>query len=166
MNDALERLRQRKRPTVPNRDTSLTSTSSDISTSRQQEHEISNFPDLSQTNDQLVGVQPSHGLASDSRDTQESRHLDSEISRQEVTALETKQTTLRLEADLSSRLQSMCRDREICREVLVEAMFEFCESNPDILEQIMPVAQQKNEHRQQLANLRRAQSMMKRFGSA
>jgi hypothetical protein len=39
MNDALARLRNRQRPTVPNRDASLTSGSEDISTSRNQDSE-------------------------------------------------------------------------------------------------------------------------------
>ncbi|MBD2261162.1 hypothetical protein [Pseudanabaena sp. FACHB-2040] len=47
---------------------------------------------------------------------------------------------------------------------MLEAMFEHCEADQDILNQVLSSAQEKNERRQQLANLKRAQSMMKRFG--
>ncbi|MDX2098972.1 MAG: hypothetical protein SFW36_14440 [Leptolyngbyaceae cyanobacterium bins.59] len=78
--------------------------------------------------------------------------------------LQTKQSTLRLEKEVSDRLQNLCRRQDICREVLIEAMFEFCESNPKALEKILAQASIKNERRQQVANLKRAQSMMQRFG--
>lgn len=78
--------------------------------------------------------------------------------------LETKQTTLRLEKKLSDRLQDLCRENDICREVLIEAMFEFYEGNSDALETVLGEAVKKNEYRQQIANQKRAKSMMERFG--
>jgi predicted DNA-binding protein len=141
MSDALERLRSRNRPTVPNRDaslapTALSSTSQDISTSRRLDIESSNTPAVQQ---------PS---------TQET-----------LKPLETKQTTLRFEKELSNRLHDLCRENDICREVLIEAMFEYCEGNSDALEAVLGEAVKKNEYRQQIANQKRAKSMMQRFGS-
>lgn len=141
MNDALERLKKRNRPTVPNRDTSLApatpvSLSQDISTSRNLETKISKI-----------------------QDTQTS--LISELEQ----LLKTKQTTLRLEQGVSDRLQSLCREHGICREVLIEAMFDHSEANPDVLKKVLSDAKNRNEQRQQIANLKRAKSMMERFGS-
>jgi hypothetical protein len=140
MNDALDRLKKRSRPTVPNRDVSLTpfpapSTSQDISTSGYLEERIS----------ASSAVQISRSVESGQ-------------------PLKTKQTTLRLEQGVSDRLQNLCRESGICREVLIEAMFEFSESNPDVLQQVLSDASNKNEQRQQIANLKRAKSMMERFG--
>lgn len=131
MSDALERLKQRSRPSVKSRDTSLASGSPDTSTSRNQEHQISETSE----NQATVSKQP----------------------------LQTKQSTLRLEQGVSSRLQEVCRENGICREVLIEAMFEFCEANPDFLSTVLSEAITKNEYRQQVANMRRAKSMMQKF---
>lgn len=78
--------------------------------------------------------------------------------------LETKQSTLRLDTKVSERLQSVCRQHEICREVLIEAMFEYCEANPEILSAVLAKAIAKNDYRQQTANMQRAKSMMPKFG--
>lgn len=140
MSDALDRLKQRNRPTVPNRDASLASniqpsTNPDISTSRHREVEIS------------INLEP-----------QVSQPPEPEQS------LKTKQTTLRLEQGIGDRLQDLCRENGICREVLIEAMFEYSEANPDALQKVLTEAINKNEQRQQVANLKRAKSMMERFG--
>ena len=138
MNDALERLRKRNRPTVPDRDASLippASASVDTSISRYQ-------------------------------DTKKSVNQGSELSKGQSLEkpLATKQSTLRLEQGISDRLQEVCRDNGVCREVLIEAMFEYVESHPEALRSVLSNAKNKNEQRQQIANLKRAKSMMQRFG--
>jgi predicted DNA-binding protein len=103
----------------------------------------------------------SQDQASKSQDISTSRH-------QEVEAppkLNTKQTTLRMEASVSDRLQTLCRQNKLSREVFIEAMFEHYEQNPALLRAVLEAAQEKNEYRKQLANQKRASSMMKRFGS-
>lgn len=131
MSDALDRLKGRKRPVVPSRDTVLdpgnvpesqSSTTQDISTTRYQ-------------------------------NVEESRNL------------VTKQTTLRMESALSDRLQGLCREHKLSREVLIEAMFEHCEGDSDLMRIILENAQLRNEQRKQIANQKRASTMMKRFGS-
>ena len=119
--DALERLKQRQRPSVPTRDASLTSSSPDISTSR--------YPESN---------------------TQEPE-------------LKTKQSTIRLEAELSHRLSEVCKSNGISREVLIEALFEHYESNPEAGDAIISLAKTKNDHRMKNANLKRAKSMMQKF---
>ena len=142
MSDALDRLKRRNRPTVPNRDASLASNSQssaslDILTPRYLEVEVSKLTDA-QISQPLEPEQP----------------------------LKTKQTTLRLEQGVGDRLQDVCRKNSICREVLIEAMFEYSEANPDILQEVLTKAINKNEQRQQIANLKRAKSMMERFGQS
>jgi hypothetical protein len=119
--DALERLKQRQRPSVPTRDASLTSNSPDISTSRYQES-----------------------------NTQEPE-------------IKTKQSTIRLEAELSNRLSEVCKSNGISREVLIEALFEHYESSPEAWDAIISLAKAKNDHRMKNANLKRAKSMMQKF---
>lgn len=136
MSDALERLKARNRPIVPSRDISITpATSLDIETSRNFEVEIS-----------------------------ESVEVLNSTSQESVAPLETKQTTLRLEIGVSDRLQDLGRNNGVCREVLVEAMLEYCEANLEALQAVLGEAKKKNEHRQAIANQKRAKSMMQRFG--
>lgn len=123
-NDALERLKQRQRPTVKSRDASLISSSADISTSRYQDAQKS-----------LAPTEP----------------------------LKTKQTTLRLEVGLSERLSEVCQANGISREVFLEALFEHYEAEREARQEILAEAQKKASHRMQIANLKRARSMMQRF---
>lgn len=175
-NDALERLKKRSRPTVPSRDASLlpstavpttpdiTSPSSvDTSISRYQGNSASASPDMLEPQYQdaknLVNQTPAAGISL-SQEAQASNTLDT------IQSLETKQSTLRLEKGVSDRLQSLCRQQDICREVLIEAMFEYCEAHPDALTAVLSEAGIKDDRRQKIANLKRAQSMMQRFGQS
>ncbi len=137
-NDALERLKNRQRPSVPNRDTSL-SPSVDISTSGYQE--------------------------SPSVDISTSGYQENQVSRQEPEQLLTKQSTLRLEASLSQRLSEVCQNNGISREVLIEALFEHYSNDHQAWQAILAEAKRRREHRMQVANIKRAKSMMQRFGN-
>ena len=136
--DALERLKKRPRPSVPSRDASI-SASADISTSGYQE--------------------------SPSVDISTSRYQENQVSRQEPEELLTKQSTLRLEASLSQRLSEVCQNNGISREVLLEALFEHYSNDPEAWQAILAQAKRRAERRMQMANLKRAKSMMQRFGS-
>jgi predicted DNA-binding protein len=152
MTDALDRLKKRNRPTVPNRDASLTSMPAMTQPSISPDISMSGYPEakISKSND--VQISPFN-------DVQISPFTESEHP------LKTKQTTLRLEQGMSDRLQALSREHGICREVLIEALFEYSEGQADVLQQVLSVAKSKNEQRQHIANLKRAKSMIERFGS-
>lgn len=154
-NDALERLKNRQRPSVPNRDTSL-SPSVDISTSGYQD---SKDIDISTSGYQESPSQESPGI-----DTSTSGQQDSQVSRSEPEQLLTKQTTLRLEVSLSQRISEVCQNNGISREVLIEALFEHYSNDPEAWQAILVEAKRRGEHRTKLANLKRTKSMMQRFG--
>lgn len=126
-NDALERLKQRERPTVPVREVPL---------------------------------------VAEDKDTSTSRYLEPKRAESSAELLQTKQSTLRLEAELSGRLQAVCRENSISREVLLEGLFEYYESTPSARSEIIASAKRRGQQRQQVANFRRAQSMMERFGDS
>lgn len=48
--------------------------------------------------------------------------------------------------------------------MLVEAMYEYMEANPEALAQVVDNASQRHDQRQQLANRKRAEAMMSKFG--
>jgi len=145
-NDALDRLRKRQRPKVPSRDMSLAPVSPDI--------EISRPPEP------LKPVDRSPSSAK--RQAPESAA--SPQMEEALLPLKTKQTTLRMEKELSERLQTLCRGNGLSREVLIEAMFEYCECHSESLEAVLVAAQDKYEYRQKVANQKRARSMIERFG--
>ena len=132
MSDALERLKQRNRPSVPKRDATLKA--------EQLDTEVLESQDISTP-----------------------RSLESKNPKKRSKPFSTKQSTIRLEASLSERLQKVCRNSGVSREVFIEAMFEYCEKNSETFQDVMETAREKNEQRQQMANLRRAKSMMQRF---
>ncbi|NBD31388.1 MAG: CopG family transcriptional regulator [Cyanobacteria bacterium] len=90
-----------------------------------------------------------------SQDTKTSRYQD---------ILKTKPSTLRLEETIATELTLLCKREGISREVLVEAMFLYCQENPSALESVLEDARTRNEKRQEISNRKRAQTMMKRFG--
>lgn len=157
MNDALDRLKRRARPKVAPRDASLTSRIPDIQTSRHTDSEDTEI-------ESAPAPVPEKPAAPIHLDASTSRHTDTETHTSPDNELHTKRSTFRLEVDLIDRLHSFCRRQGISREVLIEAMFEYMESHPDAMGQVVAEATQKHEHRQQLANRKRAESMMERFG--
>ena len=99
-------------------------------------------------------------LTSNSPDISTSRYQESNTQEPEI---KTKQSTIRLEAELSNRLSEVCKSNTISREVLIEALFEHYESNPDAWDAIISLAKTKNDYRMMNANLKRAKSMMQKF---
>jgi len=176
MSDALDRLKQRQRPKVAPRDASLTSRPQDIQISKHQDIQISRHIEGEEVETKayveglLVAVESRHKdiqmsePLDDGRIAEVSRHIDIQVSRPLDDEPLTKRSTFRLDADLIERLHNFCRHQGLSREVLIEAMYEYMEANPEALAQVVENASQKHDHRQQLANRKRAEAMMSKFG--
>lgn len=182
MSDALDRLKQRQRPKVAPRDASLTSRPQDIQLSRHTDAQASICSDT-QTSRYIEAREAKASMAGLS-EVVESRHIDIQVptplasvrgsTASRHTDMQTpkpledepaiKRSTFRLEADLIERLHSFCRQRGLSREVLIEAMYEYMEAHPEALAQVVEQASQKHDHRQQLANRKRAEAMFSKFG--
>jgi hypothetical protein len=179
MPDALDRIKNRNRPKVAPRDATLTSTGQDIQIPRhtdiqtpissesefQPENDgTTNFnTNANDTNSVIQNVPPParHSTA----DISESRHIDMQTSTHQEPELQTKRSTFRMEANLIDRLHTFCRRQNISREVLIEAMFEYMEAHPDAMASVLDEATAKNDYRQQIANRKRAEAMMQKFGA-
>lgn len=142
MSDALERLKQRQRPTVPSRNTSLESENLDISIPENLDNSISR-----------------------NLDTSIPKSLDKGVSKSQPKSLATKQTTIRLETKLLERVTKVCAKENLSREVLFEALFEHYEQDSEAWESILSQAKEKAGHRLAIANRKRAKTMMQRFNS-
>ena len=159
MSDALDRLKRKNRPKVHPRSTRVSKQSEDIQTSR---HVDVVSQDVDDTSAEDI-------LGSEDKDIQTSRHIDIQTSNNalgvdDLEDIEVKRSTFRLEVGLINRLHRLCQDEQISREVMIESMFEYIEQNPESLEQVVSTAKVKNAHRQQLANRKRARSMIEKFG--
>jgi|GEM_PF-834378 len=189
-NDALERLKNKNRPVVQSRDASLDtpflldsgsiadtpspSLDIDSSGSRRLDIEVAEIADCQVAGSAEIGSGIENSSGSNSEVEANSQVLPTpetleaqpaQIAKSALKGeLETKQSTLRLEAQISDRLHALCRGQGICREVLIEAMFEYCEVNPAVLNAVLTQASEKNDYRQDIANWRRAKSMMEKFG--
>ena len=189
MSDALERIKKRQRPKVAPRDTSLTSQPSrfpDIQTSRHTDSETYKVSDASNPPPLHPEVEtpleqdikasrhidsqssPVHSAVTTQRhtDIQASRHTDIQTYKSLDDEMQTKRSTFRLEAALIDRLHIFCRQQGLSREVLIEAMYEYMEAHPEAMDQVVAAASEKNEYRQQIANRKRAESMMSKFGGS
>ena len=151
--DALERLRKRNRPTVKSRDTSLIS-SQDIPTSEYPDKETSG---KQKDNLETISIKP--GMNEDKGENystnQRSRHSD--------IILKTKQTTLRLEESVSEGLSEFCQEAGFCREVFIEALIQYYQRHEDDLGEVIDEARKKAKLRMEVANQKRAKSMMQKF---
>ena len=76
---------------------------------------------------------------------------------------QTKPRTIRLDSSISDRIADVCYQNKISKEVFIESLFEYYESNLQVQDWIIDNAKIKSSARQNLANTRRAKSMMKKF---
>ena len=160
MSDALERIKNRQRPEVPKRDSALVPQAVAPLMAKDLNIEPSKHPDIQIST--LSGETP----ASQVIDPLESGNVDIQISTHpDRLSFPVKQTTLRLEKDLSDNLQSLCQREQICREVLIEAMFIKMMDAPELQELIIAQARERQRKRTDVANHKRALSMLQRVSN-
>ena len=163
MSDALERIKNRQRPEVPKRDPGMTSTGTinpDVEAAKYPDIQIST---LSVTESPSQAVSP---LIPSNLDIKNSGYPDIQISTlPDEISFPVKQTTLRLEKGLSDDLQALCQREQICREVLIEAMFLKISNTPELREIVIAQARERQRKRTAVANRKRAVSMMQRVSN-
>jgi hypothetical protein len=188
--DALERIKNRQRPEVPRRDPGMTPTptiivdtsisrNSDIEVSRYPDIQISTLPDIEESTIspiEIEAIASANATSSELKistlpDIQISRSADIENNRISTgtegspLTIDVKQTTLRLEKVLNDELHALCHREQICREVLIEAMFLEVVNTPELLNRILAQAQERQRKRTTVANHKRALSMVQRLSN-
>lgn len=155
--DALERLRNRAKPTVENRDSSPDSSFNHQETFEGQESlVVDNGLDLLDSSNQDFKI----STVIDVEKSKPNSHSGTKSSLD----LKTKQSTVRLEQKLSQRLSQLCQNEEVSREVFLEALFVYFENHKSAQPKVLQEARQRDRQRQKIANYRRAKSMIERFG--
>ncbi|WP_373547061.1 hypothetical protein [Chamaesiphon sp.] len=191
MTDALERIKNRQRPEVPRRDPGMTptptivvdtstSSNSDIEVPKYPDIQISTLPDLEKSTispaEAIEAIASANSTSNELKisrlpDIQISRNLD--IANNRISTgtegspltIDVKQTTLRLEKALNDELHALCYREQICREVLIEAMFLEVVNTPELLNRILVQAQERQRKRTTVANHKRALSMVQRLSN-
>jgi hypothetical protein len=156
--DALERLRNRAKPTVENRDSSTIPAFSHNQETFEGQESLANNHNIDISNSSNQDFKISTAIYVDQSESQGDRLMKSSMD------LKTKQSTVRLEQKLSQRLSELCLQQQVSREVFLEALFMYFENYKSIQPKVLQEARKRDQQRQNIANYRRAKSMIERFG--
>lgn len=132
-NDAFARLNNRLRATVPPRSKSLTDNSNDKKT---------DFSHL--VIDEISQDQIELGL------------------NQGEQTVEMIRRTIRLDQEIDTGLDQLCRHSKITRETFLEASYLACIKNPDLLRSVLAEAQERYHQRKQVGEQRKLETMNNR----
>jgi hypothetical protein len=133
-NPAIDRIISRQKPKVPSRgDVVEELVSQDIKTSLSQNVDI---------------TEPIESL---------------EKSQTQPEPLETVRNTVRIEYEVDEALRRLCHSERITKETWLEAAFLVLQENPEQLEKVVALAQERLQRRKAIANYQRAKTMQKRF---
>ena len=142
--DALERLMQRQRPSVPPRADGVGA-------------------ELSVKSPQQVAV---GGNGSGYSDSSESTSVDVNMSVSQGDEAELPQlvrTTTRLEEEIDKALRHLCMDEKITKEVWFEAAYLYLMEHPKAMQAVNGMAKERYQRRKRAADLRKLETMQKRL---
>lgn len=95
-------------------------------------------------------------------------HSMSEISQadQDVEPLpEVVRRTVRIEEEIDSQLNELCQQEKITKEVFLEAAYELCQQDTDVLEQVLEIAKSRYVKRKTAGEIRKLKTMEKKLRS-
>ncbi|MGI2909599.1 hypothetical protein [Tolypothrix sp. VBCCA 56010] len=148
MSDVFDRLKNKARPTVPARDTSL---------AKKENSET--------LNDKMTESSHLSNMREQDADHGEVLKDGSTAPRQEqpTDSPQTIRRTIRLEEDTDSKLEAFCNTQKITRDNFIEAAFVVCSQNEKLMQEILKEAKQRYQHRKQLGEQRKFQTMAKKM---
>ena len=139
--DALERLMQRQRPSVPPRLEELPQVTS--YQPEESEAAVLGYSDA----DESAGVDVSMSVGQGDK---------SELP-------ELVRTTTRLEAGIDKALRHLCMDEKITKEVWFEAAYLYLVEHPKAMKAVNGIAKERYQRRKRAAELRKLETMQKRL---
>lgn len=72
-------------------------------------------------------------------------------------------STIRLEVEIEQGLKTLCSSERITKETFLEAAFQVCQENEEILDLVLAAARVRREARKQVGLQRRAESMSSKY---
>jgi len=160
MSNALDRLVNKKKPTVPPR---LDVVEEILPIPSEPKEEIAQ---LTQDAIKTLSQDSKTSLSQDSKtslsqDINTKTSLVSELRQEED--FETVRNTIRLEQAIDDSLRQLCHDERITKETLLEAAYLYLEAHPTELEEVVQTARQRLQRRKTIADYKRAKTMQERF---
>lgn len=134
MNDAFERLQKRARPKVPPRDDAL----------------------MKRPDDQMTEF--SHSVQSSQPEALSSDEPNDGDKQPEVV-----RRTVRLESEVDSKIERLCSTSKITREVFLEAAYLVCQENPQVMEEVLALAEARYQQRKAAGERRKLKTMEKKL---
>lgn len=113
----------------------------------------------------------SHTLISDKKDqmTEFSHSIITEVSQDHIPSVTQEETettvrrTIRLEGGLDEQLDQFCRQSKITRDTFLEAAYQVCQDNPELLAVVLAEAQQRYRQRKQIGEKRKLETLTKKY---
>lgn len=136
--DANSRLKARLRPSVPPRQTSLLKHVEEEPMREFQEHQPQEVSSP-ETKEQKITL----------------------VAKKSKKAAKLVPFTLRVEEKVDKSLKSICSDNGVTKETFLEAACLICESNTQVMEQVIQIAKQRRQQRKETGIQRRAKAMSK-----
>ncbi|MGI2906144.1 hypothetical protein [Tolypothrix sp. VBCCA 56010] len=150
MSDVFDRLKNKARPTVPARDTSL---------AKKENPE--------KLNDEIT--KSSHSINEEEKNLPipETTKDNASIIPQEQQAdlPQTVRRTIRLDEDIDTKLDTFCNTEKITRDNFIEAAFLACSQNQELMQEILKEAKKRYHQRKQLGEQRKFKTLEKKINS-
>ena len=153
MNNALDRLVNKKKPTVPPRIDVVEEILPIPSEPKEEIAQLTQYPIKNLSQDSKTSLSQDNN-AETSLVVSELRQGDD---------LETVRNTIRLDRAIDDSLRQLCHDERITKETLLEAAYLYLEAHPTELEEVVRTARQRLQQRKMIADYKRAKTMQERF---
>ncbi len=148
MSDVFDRLKNKARPAVPARDTSLPKKEN---------------PE--KVNEEITKI--SHSLTTKENEVTEEGITNSFTSsqQQQTDVPQTVRRTIRLDEDIDTKLDTFCNTEKITRDNFIEAAFLACSQKQELMQEILKEAKKRYYQRKQLGEQRKFKTLEKKINS-
>jgi adenosine deaminase len=148
MSDVFDRLKNRARPTVPTRDTSIV---------KEQDTKI--------LNDEMTEFSHLANTKSSDLVINEVKKGDTITPPQEQQEdlTQTFRRTIRLEQNIDTKLDVFCTTQKVTRDTFIEAAFMVCSQNEEFMREVLEEAKKRYHQRKQAGEQRKFQTMAKKI---
>ncbi|MFM7277602.1 MAG: hypothetical protein ACKO1I_08050 [Microcystis aeruginosa] len=161
MNNALDRLVNKKKPTVPPRIDVVEEILPIPSEPKEEIAQLTQYPIKNLSQDSKTSLSQDNKTSLSQDNNTETSLVVSELRRGDD--LETVRNTIRLDRAIDDSLRQLCHDERITKETLLEAAYLYLDAHPTELEEVVQTARQRLQQRKAIADYKRAKTMQERF---
>ena len=146
--NAIDRLKNRQRPKVDKRDTSLGS-----NTEFEQEPDLNSF-NFEPNNNSSISEFSNSVIVSNNKDKSDnSLDLDKEPIRRSI----------RLTPEIDDAIDELCKKNKITRDTFLEACAVVCQNNQSVMKKVIREAQERYKERKRIGELKKLRTMKQKL---